>query len=120
MTEKELHNYLKTNYPIENEKCEWKEFKSLKHSISGDSGSDVISYISAISNMHGGNLIIGIEDKTLNICGIQDFSGYSINNIRFRINGNCTNLDIEKFTVDRKSTRLNSSHRNTSRMPSSA
>ena len=100
MTEKELHNYLKTNYPIENEKCEWKEFKSLKHSISGDSGSDVISYISSISNMHGGSLVIGIEDKTLNICGIQDFSGYLINNIKFRINGSCTNLDIEKFTVD--------------------
>ena len=100
MTEKELHNYLKTNYPIENEKCEWKEFKSLKNSISGDSGSDVISYISAISNMQGGHLVIGIADKTHNVIGIQDFSGYTIDNIRFRINGNCTNLDIEKFSIN--------------------
>jgi ATP-dependent DNA helicase RecG len=99
MTEKELQVYLKTNYPIENEKCEWKEFKSLKNSISGDAGNDVISYISAIANMQGGNLIIGIQDKTLNIIGIQDFAGYTIENIRFRINGNITNLNVETFSV---------------------
>jgi ATP-dependent DNA helicase RecG len=100
MTEKELHDYLKTNYPIENEKCEWKEFKSLKNSVSGDAGSDIISYISAISNMQGGNLIIGIQDKTLNIVGIKDFAGYTIENIRFRINGNSTNLNVEAFSVE--------------------
>ncbi len=100
MTEIELHNYLKENFPIENEKCEWKEFKSLKNSIAGNSGDDVISYISAIANMQGGTLIIGIQDKTLNIQGIQDFAGYTIENIRFRINGNCTNLDVENFSVD--------------------
>lgn len=100
MTEKELQQYLQANYPIENEKCEWKEFKSLKNSISGDAANDVISYISAISNMQGGNLIIGIEDKTHKIVGIQDFASYSIENIRFRINGNCSNLDIERFFVE--------------------
>jgi ATP-dependent DNA helicase RecG len=100
MTEKELHDYLKTNYPIENEKCEWKEFKSLKNSVSRDAGSDIISYISAISNMQGGNLIIGIQDKTLNIVGIKDFAGYTIENIRFRINGNSTNLNVEAFSVE--------------------
>lgn len=99
MTEKELHNYLKKTYPLENEKCEWKEFKSLKNCVSGDAGNDIISYISAISNMHGGDLIIGIQDKTLNIVGIQDFAGYTIENIRFRINGNITNLNIDKFSV---------------------
>ncbi|MNF71134.1 Divergent AAA domain protein [compost metagenome] len=99
MTEKELHDYLMTSYPIENEKCEWKEFKSLKNSVSGSAGNDIISYISAIANMQGGNLIIGIQDKTLNIVGIQDFSGYTIENIRYRINGNCTNLNTEGFSV---------------------
>ena len=99
MTEKELHNYLKITFPIENEKCEWKEFKSLKNSVSGDSGGDVISYISAISNMQGGNLVIGIQDKTLDIVGIQDLAGYSIDAIRYRINGNITNLNIEAFNV---------------------
>jgi ATP-dependent DNA helicase RecG len=100
MTEIELQDYLKTNYPLENEKCEWKEFKSLKNAVSGSVGNDIISYISAIANMQGGNLIIGIQDKTLNIVGVQDFAGYTIENIRFRINGNCTNLDIERFSVD--------------------
>jgi len=99
MTEKELHNYLIINYPIENEKCEWKDFKSLKNSVAGNQGNDVISYISAISNMQGGNLIIGIQDKTLSILGIQHFAGYSIENIRYRINGNYTNLDVENFSV---------------------
>lgn len=99
MTEKELQEYIKTNFPIENEKCEWKEFKHLKNAISGSAGNDIISYISAIANMQGGNLIIGIEDKTLDIVGIQDFAGYTIENIRFRINGNCTNLNIEAFSV---------------------
>lgn len=100
MTEKELHNYLITNFPIENEKCEWKEFKSLKNSVAGNEGNDIISYISAIANMQGGHLIVGVKDETLEIIGIQDFAGYSIDNIRYRINGNCTNLDIEKFSVD--------------------
>ncbi len=99
MTEKELQDYLKINFPIENEKCEWKEFKSLKNSVAGKESNDIISYISAIANMQGGHLVIGIQDKTLNVVGIQDFASYTIENIRFRINGNCTNLNIEAFSV---------------------
>lgn len=100
MTEKELQNYLINNFPIENEKCEWKEFKSLKNSVAGKEGDDIVSYISAIANMQGGHLVIGVKDETLEIVGIQDFAGYSINDIRYRINGNCTNLDIENFSVE--------------------
>lgn len=100
MTEKDLQDYLMTNYPLENEKCEWKEFKSLKSAVSGRAGDDVISYISAIANMQGGNLIIGTEDQTHKIVGIHDFSGYTIENIRFRVNGNITNLNIEAFSVE--------------------
>ena len=100
MTEKELHNYLKVNYPIENEKCEWKEFKSLKSAVSGRAGDDVISYISAIANMQGGNLIIGIQDKTYFIVGIQEFADYSLENIKFRITGNCPNLNSDIFKVE--------------------
>lgn len=99
MTEKELQEYIKINFPIENEKCEWKEFKSLKNSVAGKESNDIISYISAIANMQGGHLVIGIQDKTLNVVGIQDFASYTIENIRFRINGNCTNLNIEAFSV---------------------
>ncbi len=99
MTEKELQSFLMANYPVEKEKCEWKEFKSLKNSASGNAGNDIISYISAISNMQGGNLIVGVQDSSLKIIGIQDFAGYSIDNVRYRINGNCTNLDIQNFSI---------------------
>jgi ATP-dependent DNA helicase RecG len=100
MSENELQNYLINNFPIENEKCEWKEFKSLKNSVAGKEGDDIISYISAITNMQGGHLVIGVKNETLEIVGIQDFAGYSINDIRYRINGNCTNLDVENFSVE--------------------
>lgn len=100
MTENELHIYLKNTYPLENEKCEWKEFKSLKSAVSGRAGDDVISYISAIANMQGGNLVIGIQDKTHTIVGIQEFADYTIDNIKFRIIGNCTNLNAEHFRIE--------------------
>jgi ATP-dependent DNA helicase RecG len=100
MTEKELQIYLTNNFPIENEKCEWKEFKSLKNSVAGKEGDDIISYISAIANLQGGHLVTGVKDETFEIVGIQDFAGYSIQDIRYRINGNCTNLDIENFFVE--------------------
>jgi len=35
MTEAELKRYLQEHYPVENKSCEWKEFKSLKHSFGG-------------------------------------------------------------------------------------
>lgn len=100
MTETELHNFLKNNYPKENENCEWKEFKTLKHSVSARAGEDIISYISGISNSGGGILIIGIEDKTLQIIGIQDFHDYTIDNIKFRILGNLTHFDSEGFKIE--------------------
>ncbi|WP_374360959.1 RNA-binding domain-containing protein [Cloacibacterium sp.] len=100
MTEFELKSFLIENFPKENEKCEWKEFKSLKSSISGRQGEDLISYISSISNMEGGNIILGIEDKTLKIIGIQDFHDYNIDNIKYRILGNCTNLSSEGFDIE--------------------
>ncbi|MEN9443639.1 MAG: hypothetical protein RIS47_529, partial [Bacteroidota bacterium] len=74
MTEQELEAYLFQKFPIENELCEWKEFSNLKHFVRGKEGEDVISYISAMSNMEGGSLIIGIEDKSFKIIGIQDFA----------------------------------------------
>lgn len=65
MTERELKAYISTHFPQENEQCEWKEFKNLKHAIAAREGDDVISYVSAIANMNGGHLIIGVEDDTL-------------------------------------------------------
>lgn len=100
MTEKELREYLHHHYPNENESCEWKEFKSLAHSVSGDKGNDIISYISALANMDGGELIIGVRDKTLDIVGIENFHTYTPENIRLRILGKCPNLDSEGFAVE--------------------
>ena len=51
MTELELQQYLLREYPQENARCEWKEFKNLKNSFCGDEKDDVISYVSAIANM---------------------------------------------------------------------
>ena len=65
MTELELQQYLLREYPQENARCEWKEFKNLKNSFCGDEKDDVISYVSAIANMEGGHLVIGVKDKTL-------------------------------------------------------
>jgi ATP-dependent DNA helicase RecG len=46
----------------------------------------------------------GIQDQTHEIVGIQDFGGYTIEDIRFRINGNITNLNIEGFSVQKFTT----------------
>ena len=65
--ELELQQYPLREYPQENARCEWKEFKNLKNSFCGDEKDDVISYVSAIANMEGGYLVIGMHDKTLEI-----------------------------------------------------
>lgn len=100
MKEKELLTYLKSLCPEENEGCEWKEFKNLKHAVSGKKGEDIISYISALANMEGGSLVVGVADKTLNIVGIENLHDYTPENIKQRILGKCTNLDSESFQVD--------------------
>ncbi|MHB8707999.1 MAG: RNA-binding domain-containing protein [Desulfuromonadales bacterium] len=100
MTERELKTFLQSTYPAENEACEWKEFKNLKHAVSGDKGNDIISYVSALANMDGGHLVIGVKDKTLEIVGIRDFHDYTPDNIRLRILGKCPNLDSERFRIE--------------------
>lgn len=64
--------------PQENARCEWKEFKNLKNSFCGDEKNDVISYVSAIANMEGGHLVIGVKDKTFEIVG-TDISRLTFN-----------------------------------------
>lgn len=100
MTKRELQTYLQTTYPKENESCEWKEFKSLKNSVAGRKSEDIISYVSAISNMEGGNLVLGVTDKTLEIVGIDNFADYTVENLPHRILGNCTNLSSEGLEVE--------------------
>lgn len=100
MTESELLAYLKSQYPKENESCEWKAFSNLKHSVSGSNGDDMISYVSAISNASGGVLVIGVEDKTLKLLGIDNFNDYTPENIPARLMGNCTNLSSEGLFLE--------------------
>ena len=69
MLEQELQQYLLREYPQENARCEWKEFKNLKNSFCGNEKDDVISYVSAIANMEEGHRVIGVKDKTLEIVG---------------------------------------------------
>ncbi len=100
MTKIELENYIKTKYPREDHACEHKEFKTLKQTISGRKGEDVISYVSALSNMEGGVLILGVKDSSLEIVGIEDTSGYTEQELPQRLVGNCTNLSTEGLVVE--------------------
>lgn len=104
MTELELQQYLLHNYPQENSRCEWKEFKNLKNSFCGDEKDDVISYVSAIANMDGGYLVIGVKDKTLEIIGTDTYN-YDRQKAILRLKERCANLSseglgIEEFVTD--------------------
>ena len=104
MTELELQQYLLREYPQENARCEWKEFKNLKNSFCGDEKDDVISYVSAIANMDGGFLVVGVHDKTLEIVGTDTYN-YDRQKAILRLTDRCANLsseglDIEEFITD--------------------
>lgn len=100
MDEQTLQDYLRTHFPKEGAACEWKEFKNLTHAVSGRKGDDIASYVSAIANMEGGHLVIGVEDGTLRIVGIGNFADYTPENLRQRLLGRCTNLDSEGFRIE--------------------
>jgi ATP-dependent DNA helicase RecG len=76
--EKALKQHLLALYPKEDEDCEWKEYKNLKNCWNSRKGDDVESYVSAIANMEGGHLVLGVKDKTLDIVGIQEFGDYNV------------------------------------------
>lgn len=104
MTEQELQQYLKAHYPKENEGCEWKEFKNLKNDFNGKEKDDVISYVSALANMEGGHLVIGVVDKTLEIVGTDTYN-YDTDKGCLRLRDQCANLpteglQIEEFVTD--------------------
>ncbi len=104
MKELELQEYLLYNYPQENAYCEWKEFKNLKNSFCGDEKNDIISYVSAIANMEGGHLVIGVKDKTLEIVGTETYN-YDRQKTLLRLTERCANLstvglDVEEFITE--------------------
>ncbi|MEI8325801.1 MAG: RNA-binding domain-containing protein [Betaproteobacteria bacterium] len=92
MTAKELQAWLRHNYPVENECHEWKEWRSLKSNISGRKGEDLVSYVSALANMDGGCVVLGVQDKTLAVTGIEDFSDYTPENVLHRVLGKTPGL----------------------------
>ena len=106
MTELELHQHLLRQYPQENARCEWKEFKNLKNSFCGNEKDDVISYVSAIANMEGGHLVIGVKDKTLEIVGTDisrlTFNGQPANtqSATFKLTEQCTYLSSEGLSIE--------------------
>ncbi len=106
MTSKELQQYLLREFPQENVSCEWKEMKNLKNSFAGDEKNDVVSYVSAIANMEGGHLVIGVQDKTLEIVG-TDLTKFNLNaqSAVWKLVEHCTNLsseglDISEYTAE--------------------
>lgn len=99
MTERELQQFLFANYPKENEACEWKEYKNLKNDFSGKEKDDVVSYVSALSNMEGGHLVVGVEDKTLEIVGTDTYN-YDVEKARLRLISQCANLPSEGLLVE--------------------
>ncbi|MEO6232801.1 MAG: ATP-binding protein [Ferruginibacter sp.] len=100
MKEADLLAYLKQNYAKENERCEWKEFSSLKHAVSSHQGDDIISYVSAISNRDGGCLIIGVKDLLTNITGIIDKNNYTPENLPLTLIKQCSNLSDVLLSVE--------------------
>ena len=100
MTAAQLQTWLQRNYPVENERHEWKSWHSLRHNISGTAGEDALSYVSALSNMEGGTLVVGAEDKTLRITGITEFAGFTPENLPQRLAGNCIHLPTEGLRVE--------------------
>ena len=99
MKELELQQHLLREFPQENTRCEWKEFKNLKNSFCGDEKDDVISYVSAIANMEGGFLLVGVHDKTLEIVGTDTYN-YDRQKAILRLTERCANLSSEGLDID--------------------
>ncbi|CAN5246026.1 ATP-binding protein [soil metagenome] len=92
MTAKEMQAWLRSQFPVENTCHEWKEWRSLKQNIAGRDGKDLVSYVSALANMDGGCVVIGAQDRTLEVTGIQDFGDYTAENVVHRILGKTPGL----------------------------
>lgn len=92
MTALEVQAWLRARFTKEDTRCEWKEWTSLKQNISGRKGEDLVSYISALANMDGGCIVVGVQDGSLAVTGIQDFADYTVENVLHRILGKTPNL----------------------------
>ena len=59
----------------------------------------MISYVSAIANMEGGHLVIGVKDKSLDIIGFDPYN-HDRQNVVLRLTEQCPNLSSEGLSVD--------------------
>ena len=73
--------------------------KNLKNCFNGKEGDDVISYVSGIDNMEGGELVIGVEDETLNIVGTDTYNFTSQQTV-LRLTRLCANLSSDGLRID--------------------
>jgi ATP-dependent DNA helicase RecG len=99
MDEHALRNFLLAPHPKENEAREWKAFKNLKHAVTGSAGNDLANDVSAVANMSGGHLVIGVEDAILKIVGIEDKYSFTTDSIKAWIVHFCANINSEEFRV---------------------
>ena len=76
-----------------------KNIRICNISLCGHEGDDVVSYVSAISNMNGGSIIIGIQDNTFEVIGIQKFGNFTIESAKARILEKCRNLPIDNLVL---------------------
>ncbi|MFM2111957.1 MAG: hypothetical protein RLZZ271_617, partial [Pseudomonadota bacterium] len=67
---------------------------------SGHKGEDLVSYVSALANMEGGCIVIGVQDKTLAVSGIQNFENCTVENIVHRILGKTPGLPSVGLRVE--------------------
>ena len=100
MTQSELRDFLRLQYPRENERCEWKAWASLKHAVSARAGDDLLSYVSALANMEGGVVVIGVADGSLDVVGITDPHNYTPENLPHLLLEHCTHLPSEGLRVE--------------------
>ena len=101
MTAQELQTWLRTQFPKENERHEWKGWRDLKHRVNGRGGDDLISYVSALANMDGGALVLGVEDTSLRVLGINCHD-LTPEELKFRLVELCTNLPAEGLVVEER------------------
>jgi len=100
MTASELQSWLRERFPVENERHEWKAWRSLKSNVSGRKEEYLVSYVSALANMDGGCVVIGAQDKTLAVMGIEDFADYTPENVIHRVLGKAAGLPSMGLRVE--------------------
>jgi ATP-dependent DNA helicase RecG len=100
MIETELRNHLELLCGTEDEKCEHKEFKTLRHNLNNAEGRDLVSYVSALANMEGGIILLGIKDETFEIVGLDDTARLTPQSLPHRLTELCPNLSTEGLFVE--------------------